>query len=99
MRTIVVSIFILTFCLGLSSTAMARSNPEDFGPAKITLTVPQEKLLFESVMAGLDNLVLPLTIDQQENLEQSWPGWHGIVLTIYPSDMIDSDGSIYVIPN
>lgn len=99
MRKIIISVFMLALCVSFVTPALARSNPQDFGPAKISLTVPQEKLLFQAVLAGLDSLVLPLTIDQQDNLEQAWPGWSGMVLTIYPSDMIDSDGSIYVVPN
>ncbi len=96
----IISVALTLACIcSFAGLAAADQNPAEFGPERIRLTLPQEKLLFESVNAGLDRLVMPLTLEQQDWLEQAWPGWRGMVLTIYPTDMVDGDGSIYVVPD
>jgi len=84
--------------VGIAGAAFAQPNPADYSPAKIKLTVHQEQYLMDRVMCGSDRVVLPLTHRQQSELEIAWPGWTGSVLTVFPADMLDRDGTIYVIP-
>lgn len=99
MKKIIITALTLACICSFAGLAAAHQNPADFAPERIRLTLPQERLLFESVNAGLDQLVLPLTLAQQEWLENAWPGWRGLILTVYPADMVDGDGSIYVVPD
>ena len=84
--------------VSLAGAAMATPNPADYSPAKIKLTVHQERFLMETMQCGTDRILLPLTHRQQAYLEQAWPGWSGAMLTVFPADMLDSDGTIYVVP-
>jgi hypothetical protein len=95
-------IAIATLCavlVGFGAASFAANNPADYGPARIKLTFHQEKLLVSAVQTGSDRVVMPLTHRQQAELERDWPGWNGSILTVFPMDMLDNDGTIYVVPS
>jgi hypothetical protein len=96
---IILAIAVVFVVIGVTAvSAQAEINPADYSPAKILLTLHQERLLMHAVESHHDALVLPLTEQQKVTLEKQWRGWSSSVLTVYPADMLDSDGSIYVVP-
>jgi len=99
MRRLIALVSLLTVLVGFAATSYANSNAADYGPARIKLTLHQEQFLMKAVQGGSDRVVMPLTHRQQAALESNWPGWSGSILTVFPADMLDSDGTIYVIPN
>ena len=96
---IILAIAVVFVVIGVAAgSARADVNPADHSPAKIILTLHQERLLMHAVVTHHDAVVLPLTEMQKVLLEKQWRGWSSSVLTVYPADMLDSDGSIYVVP-
>jgi len=98
MKRLIALVFIMCLFAGAAGSAFAETVLTPYPPAKIKLTFHQERLLMYAVQRGGDRVVLPLTHRQQYLLETSWPGWSSGMLTVFPADMLDSDGTIYVIP-
>ncbi len=94
----IAAVAIFAVLVSMSTNALADTDAPNYFPTKIQLTVEQQKLVQSAKDQGRNQLVLPLTFNQEDYLETAWAGWHSGVITVYTADCHELLGEAMVVP-
>mgnify|MGYP001279896867 CR=1 FL=1 len=94
----IAAVAIFAVLVSTSGIALADTDAPNYFPTKIQLTVEQQKLVQSARDQGRNQLVLPLTFNQEDYLEAAWAGWHGGMITVYTADCHELLGEAMVVP-